>query len=105
MGIARCIEMDAMDSLPSSLSFGGGLSIELLGRGKAFFGLGRVSQDGLVLRSGRRPMFIEIRNPYGVELLNYCVAHCRGSRPLLLLDGPPGARIDGMDAPRGPTAL
>ena len=76
MGIARCIEMDAMDSLPSSLSFGGGLSIELLGRGKAFFGLGRVSQDGLVLRSGRRPMFIEIRNPYGVELLNYCVAHC-----------------------------
>ena len=31
--------------------------------------------SGLALRSGRRPMFIEIRNPWGVELLNYRVVH------------------------------
>jgi hypothetical protein len=76
METAGCIETDVADALPSSLNFNGGLSIELLGRGKVFFGLGRVSQNGVALRSGRRPMFIEIRNPCGVELLNYRLAHC-----------------------------
>jgi hypothetical protein len=37
MGTARYIEMDAVDFLPSSVNFNGGLSIELLGRGKASF--------------------------------------------------------------------
>ena len=75
METARCFETDVVDALPSNLNFNGGLSIELLGRGTAFFGLGKVSQSGLALRSGRRPMFIEIRNPWGVELLNYRVVH------------------------------
>ena len=76
MGTASCTEMEAGESFPSSLNFHGGLSIELLGQGEAFFGLGAVSQDGFPLRSGRRPMFIEIRNPSGVELLNYRVTRC-----------------------------
>ena len=29
----------------------------------------------MMLRSGRRPMFVEIRNPFAVELLNYRVTH------------------------------
>ena len=76
MGTASCTEMEAGESFPSSLNFHGGLSIELLGQGQAFFGLGAVSQDGVPVRSGRRPMFIEIRNPSGVELLNYRVTRC-----------------------------
>ena len=73
------VEVDTVDSLPSSLSLNGGLSIDLLGRGNAFFGLGEVSLGGVTLRSARRPMFVEIRNPYGVELLNYCMTHCEVS--------------------------
>ena len=58
-----------LDSLRSPLKLDGDLSIELLWRGNAFLGLGAVSHGGMMLRSGRRPMFVEIRNPWGVELL------------------------------------
>jgi hypothetical protein len=61
------------DILGSSIRFGGDLSIELPRRGEAFLGLGAVLQGGMMLRSGRRPMFVEIRNPSGVELLNFRV--------------------------------
>ena len=64
-----------MDFLPSSLRLGADLSLELLGRGKSFLGLGGISHGDVMLRSGRRPMFIEIRNPFAVELLNYRVTH------------------------------
>jgi hypothetical protein len=65
-----------MDQFPSSLSLGAETSIELLRSGNAFLGFGAVSQSGMALRSRRRPMFVEIRNPYGVELLNYSVTQC-----------------------------
>ena len=64
-----------MDSLPSSLRLGADLSIELLGRGKSFLGLGGISHGDVMLRSGRCAMFVEIRNPFAVELLNYRVTH------------------------------
>jgi hypothetical protein len=57
------------------LRLGGELSIELLGQGKRFHGLGAISHGDVILRSGRRPMFVEIRNPSAVELLNYRVTH------------------------------
>ena len=63
----------------------GNLSIELLGRGNAFLGLGAVSHGGVMLRSGRRPMFVEIRNPCGVELLNYCMTRCEASSQRALI--------------------
>ncbi len=68
-----------IDSLPSCLNLDGDLSIELLGRGKDFFGLGTISQGDLALRSARRPMFVEIRNPGGTELLNFRMTHCEVS--------------------------
>jgi len=54
----------------------GDASIELLKEGGRFLGLGsvRVGQD--VLRDSRRPMFVEIRNPSGIELLNYDLVDC-----------------------------
>ena len=41
-----------MDSLPSILRLGANLSIELLGRGKSFLGLGGISHGDVMLRSG-----------------------------------------------------
>ncbi|HEY5813724.1 MAG TPA: hypothetical protein VIT23_13845, partial [Terrimicrobiaceae bacterium] len=68
--------MQSVESLPSSLTLDNGPAIELLGRGNDFLGFGAISQDGLALRSAQRPMFVEIRNPYGVELLNFRVKSC-----------------------------
>ena len=61
------------------------LFIELLGRGNVFFGIGAVWHGDIVLRSGRRPMFVEIRNPSGLELLNYCVRRCEVSSQRVLI--------------------
>lgn len=55
------------------LTFNNGVQIELLTAGRMFLGLGRVLADGVPLRSGRRPMFVEIRNPDGVALQDYVV--------------------------------
>ena len=71
--------------MPSSLNLGGELSIELLGQGKSFLGLGAISHGDVKLRSGRRPMFVEIRNPCAVELLNYRVTHCENSPEKVLM--------------------
>ena len=37
--------------------------------------MGAISHGDVILRSGCRPMFVEIRNPSAVELLNYRVTH------------------------------
>jgi hypothetical protein len=74
-----------VDSLPSNLNFGGDLLIELLGEGSSFFGLGAISHRGVTLRSGRRPMFVEIRNPSAVRLMNYRVTHYEDSSERILM--------------------
>src|SRR3979490_2905391 len=79
------IAIGSVDCVPSSLSLDGDLSIALLGRGNEFLGLGAISRGTVTLRSGRRPMFVEIRNPSGVELLNYCMTHCEASPERVLL--------------------
>ncbi len=48
-----------------------GISIQLLKDGGEFLGLGEIRQGNTLLRSDRLPMFVEIRNPYGVQLQNY----------------------------------
>jgi hypothetical protein len=63
-----------MISLPTRLSLGDDLSIDLLQEPGRFLGLGTVSVGKQILRSGRRPMFVEIRNPSGIELLNYSLS-------------------------------
>jgi hypothetical protein len=45
--------------------------IEILESSGCFQGLGSVSVDGVQLRSPRRPMFVEIRNPSGIQLTDY----------------------------------
>ena len=58
------------------LALAGGVSVELLERDGEFLGLGGVSVNGVALRSGQRPMFVEIRNPNGVELVHYTLKEC-----------------------------
>ncbi|NDJ74632.1 MAG: hypothetical protein GYB65_00115, partial [Chloroflexi bacterium] len=38
-----------------------------------FLGIGTVAAGNVALRSGRCPMFVDIRNPYGVSLCNYAL--------------------------------
>jgi hypothetical protein len=75
-----------VDSFPSHLNLPGELSIELLGQGNGFLGLGEICYRNVKLRSGRRPMFVEIRNPSAVGLLNYRLTdlqNCRDGKILL----------------------
>jgi len=55
----------------SQIEFANGVQVELAISGREFLGIGRVRCGGVPLRAGRRPMFVEIRNPYGVELSGY----------------------------------
>jgi len=48
-----------------------GVSIELLGDGETFAGLGEVQIGGSIMRSGERPMFADIRTPDGVQMGNF----------------------------------
>jgi hypothetical protein len=89
-----------MDQFPSSLNLAGEISIQLLRRGSSFLGLGRISLGGVALRSGQRPMFVEIRNPYGVELLNYSMTNCevtsQGAWLLFSMDRRDGGPMEWM---------
>ncbi len=65
-----------MSSFPQRLHFGEGISIELLQDNGRFLGLGSVWAGSEMLRANRRAMFVEIRNPSGIELLNYTLLDC-----------------------------
>jgi hypothetical protein len=64
-------DLASIDSAAPRLCLGKDLTVELLQDGEIFLGLGSISCGGIPLRSPRRPMFVEIRNPFGVELLNF----------------------------------
>jgi hypothetical protein len=57
-----------------TLTLSNGCVIDLAESGGKFLGLGAVRMGGTAIRDGRRPMFVEIRNPYGVELVNCTLA-------------------------------
>ena len=57
--------------MKNSIVLSNGISIQLLNAPGEFLGLGEIRQGNTLLRSGRRPMFVEIRNPYGVQLQDY----------------------------------
>jgi hypothetical protein len=54
-----------------AIAFDNGICIELLRSDSEFLGFGEITAGRTPLRSGRRPMFVEIRNPNGVSLLDY----------------------------------
>lgn len=65
-----------MNNLPKKLVIGRDVSVEIVHQNGRFLGLGSIEVAGATLRSVRRPMFAEIRNPSGIELLNYSVIDC-----------------------------
>ena len=67
------------------ITLNNGIQIELCTSGKTFLGLGKVMAGDVPLRSGRRPMFVEIRNPDGISLQDYVVEkkHITPSRVVL----------------------
>jgi len=58
------------------LHIGDGVRIATRGRGRTFLGLGEIAIGGRCVRSGRRPMFVDIRNPWGVQLRDYRLLDC-----------------------------
>lgn len=48
-----------------------GITVDFRKGRNVFPGIFSVSSDGTALRNPRRPMFVSIRNPWGIRLLNY----------------------------------
>ncbi|MFW5858326.1 MAG: hypothetical protein ACOCX4_10630, partial [Planctomycetota bacterium] len=65
-----CTSVTAGADAPA-IAFDNGVRIETRSDGEHFLGLGEVRAGETLLRSGRRPMFAEIRNPWGVRLFDY----------------------------------
>ena len=58
------------------LTFANGISIDISADDEVFRGLGEIRCGGTVLRNAARPMFVDIRNPWGVQLRDFRVASC-----------------------------
>jgi len=63
----------------NALKLNNGLEIDFVVRDGKFAGLGGVRSGDVALRSGRRPMFVEIRNPSGIELIDWQVTDSKVS--------------------------
>jgi len=50
-----------------------GISLEMVMQNNEFLGFSRITAGNVPLRNGRRPMFVEIRNPNGITLCNYTI--------------------------------
>jgi hypothetical protein len=59
--------------MPDTVLFDNGTSIDFVAGQGFFHGLGEIRVKDTPVRSGRRPMFVEIRSPDGVQLLDYQV--------------------------------
>ena len=102
MPVAR---IDGPDMRKSSVSLGTSVRIDLLEEEGEFLGLGAVSSDGISLRNPSRPMFVYIRNPWGVQLCNFRVAHHEeraDTDATDIHDGHFRGRSDGLAASRVP---
>ena len=61
------------------ITLANGLVLELRQRRGEFLGIGRVQAGRVRLRHGRRPMFVEIRTPYGVQACDFTLTDCTES--------------------------
>lgn len=59
--------------ISESHSFPNGISLELKTENGFFCGIGHVNCGETVVRSGRRPMFVEISTPDGIRFLDYTI--------------------------------
>jgi hypothetical protein len=95
-GYTPLASSDRPGTRKSVVDLGGFVRIDLLEENGEFLGLGAVSCSGISLRNPSRPMFVYIRNPWGVQLCNFRVVRHeeRGGETRLILamdaleDGP-----------------
>ena len=66
--------IDREETRKSCVSLGESVRIDLLEQDGEFLGLGAVSCGGVSLRNPSRPMFVFIRNPWGIQLCNFRLA-------------------------------
>ncbi|MBE3134785.1 MAG: hypothetical protein IMZ55_15050, partial [Acidobacteria bacterium] len=82
------------------IRFSNGVALELLAEGDALAGIGEVRAGGTALRSGRRPMGVEIRTPDAQRLRDYRIverdAGPDGLRLVLAADVEDGGLMDWM---------
>lgn len=90
------VEVREPQQLPTSVQFANGVAIELQYDDVRFFGLGEVTVDDTLLRSGRRPMFVDVRNPSGIELLDFQVISLEHDEYHLKLELQPRSRAGGL---------
>jgi hypothetical protein len=68
------------------IKLGNGISLEMVMQNNEFLGFGRITAGNVRLRNGRRPMFVEIRNPNGTTLCNYTIARKQTKDNSVLLE-------------------
>ncbi len=73
-----------------------GVRIELLSEGSRFLGLGKVEIDGETVRSSRRPMFVDIRTPDGIEFFDFELRHRTRTPQGVVLEFSMKARASGL---------
>ena len=56
-----------------SYAFPNGISLELQTENGFFLGIGEVKCSNTIMRSGRRPMFVEISTPDGIRFMDYTI--------------------------------
>jgi hypothetical protein len=93
--VCACENHNFHEGLSRTLILPNGIEIELVTWGDTFLGLGRVSAANVALRSGRRPMFVDIRNPGGIELFDYQIVSFEQNATSLKLELQPHSRAGG----------
>jgi hypothetical protein len=73
-----------------------GVKLEFLQEGKEFRGIGRVEVNGIVLRGSRRPMFVELRTPEGVEFFGFEIKNRKETAQGIVLEFSMKARACGL---------
>jgi hypothetical protein len=90
--------IDQIDTRKSCVDLGASVRIDLLEDDGEFLGLGAVTCGGISLRNPSRPMFVYIRNPWGVQLCNFRIArreeHADETRLIFKMDAFEGGPMD-----------
>lgn len=80
--------------------FGKDIDVDFLFSGEYFLGVGNVKIAGTQLRNGERPMFVDIRNPDGVQLFDFVVLEKKATDDIinfkLGMKAKPGGTMDWM---------
>lgn len=87
---------DARPAYPPTMNLSPDVCIEFLEDGPRFLGLGSIAIGGVPLRGSRRPMFVELRTPCGLELFDFQITRRIATEGRLTLECSMQARSAGL---------